>query len=129
LTKSLIIALAGPITLVRRMLLRSVAWFEAEPRAAAACMAIVAAVKLVFIRASEIVALPYDASLYIDYAASGYWANEALWKGHYPPGYPVWLELVSMTGLPTRIVTEATYLMVPMRIAKLVSTLAEFSGA
>jgi hypothetical protein len=67
--------------------------------------------RLVFISHDEIRAYPYDETAYVLQARAWYWGNHYCnWTYTRQPGYPLFLALGSMLGIPARLAIEAVWI-------------------
>lgn len=74
-------------------------------------LAIIIVARLIFIAHDEIRAAPYDEAAYIGQAAAWYWKNGySDWTYSRQPGYPLFLALGSLLGIPARLFIEAAWI-------------------
>lgn len=67
--------------------------------------------RLVYISHDEVRALPYDSQAFIMQARAWYWGNGYTnWAYTRQPGYPLFIALASMLGVPLRLAIEAAWL-------------------
>ncbi len=67
--------------------------------------------RFMFISHDDIVAQPYDEAAYIGQAAAWYWKNHYIhWTYSRQPGYPLFLAVGSLLGIPARLVIEGVWI-------------------
>ena len=65
-------------------------------------------VKILLVSGNEILAKPWDSATYVALGEEWYWNVDQMPPR--PPGYPIWISLVSCTGLPLRMGIEVLFL-------------------
>ena len=65
---------------------------------------LISIIKITIVSGNEIIAMPYDPYQYVEFAKILYWRGHNL--PFRPAGYPLWIALVYITGIPLRIATE-----------------------
>ncbi len=69
------------------------------------------ALRLVYISHDEVRASPHDSQAYIMQARAWYWGNDySNWAYTRQPGYPLFIAIASMLGIPLRLAIEAAWL-------------------
>lgn len=83
------------------------------------------ALRLIYISHDEVRVLPYDAQAFIMQARAWYWGNGYTnWSYTRQPGYPLFIAIASMLGVPLRLAIEAVWIgtvIIAMRAASLIS--------
>ena len=101
----LILSLLGMLSLVLLMMHRP---FPGSCKFWLVVAGLISISKLFLVSGNEIIAVNSDAAGYIYYATCGYFGNADL--PIRPFVYPVWLSLISVTGIPLRFIMEISHI-------------------